>query len=42
MFYRNGEKVCTYNKPSVPPAMAKVKDGKLYDKYGIYNSYVSR
>lgn len=42
ILYVNGKKVCTYTKPLVTNAMAKVQDGDLYLKYGIYNSYVSR
>ncbi|MBO9473363.1 polysaccharide lyase [Shimia sp. R10_1] len=42
ILYLNGEKVCTYNKPMVTPAMAQVENGQLNVKYGIYNSYVSR
>lgn len=42
VLYLNGQKVCTYRKPLVTPAMAKVPEGDLYVKYGIYNSYVSR
>ncbi len=42
VLYLNGEKVCTYGKPLVTPAMARINDGTLYVKYGIYNSYVSR
>lgn len=42
VLYLNGQKVCTYSKPLITPVMAKVPDGDLYVKYGIYNSYVSR
>lgn len=42
VLYLNGQKVCTYSKPLVTPAMAKMPEGDLYVKYGIYNSYVSR
>ncbi|WP_298909737.1 heparin lyase I family protein [uncultured Aliiroseovarius sp.] len=42
IMYLNGKQVCSRNKPMVTRHMLDQSQQKLFFKYGLYNSYVSR
>lgn len=42
VLYLNGQQVCSITRPLIQKHMVRVTDQRLFMKYGIYNSYISR